>query len=254
MPRPCDQAPQPAPDLENSLSPVYARVQLGLGQKAWAVIGASADPDSAACDQILTFALIWFDYLRRRQQRRVLRGRKVFLERSRTRVIGKGLAFRNRVSFRFDLYEFDAAGHVRAIGPLDHGNLMIELNPCLPVPVSAEPVAAWVQQLTALPGVEALSRAHGLLSLRVRCIEFATTGRGVNTSVLDRQSPVGPESFDPVMMLARELAPTIAQRRRRDPKSWLEAQVRYHLASSTARRCQSTSTVMFQPSPGRTGT
>ena len=83
-----------APDLENSLSPVYARAALGLGHEAWAVIGGSADLDSARCDQILTFGLIWFDYLRRQEQRRVLRGLKVFLPRSRTQVTANRLVCR----------------------------------------------------------------------------------------------------------------------------------------------------------------
>ena len=226
-----------APDLENSLSPVYARAALGLGHEAWAVIGGSADLDSATCDQILTFGLIWFDYLRRHEQRRVLRGLKVFLPRSRTQVTANRLAFLNRAAFHFELYDFDAAGRVRRIDERDYGNLATELSPCLPASVPEEPVAAWVQQLTALPGVEGLPRADGLLSLRVRGIQFAIAGRGVMTSGLERQLPVGPESFDRVMTLARELArlrspaaaDTLNPLYRRYPESWLESQVRSDL-------------------------
>ena len=226
-----------APDLENSLSPVYARAKLDLGHEAWAVIGGSAELDSASCDQILTFGLIWFDYLRRREQRRVLRGLKVFLPRSRSQVTANRLAFLNRASFHFELYDFDASGHVRRVDDRDHGNLATELRPCLPVFAPEQPVADWVRQLAALPGVEALPRSDGLLSLRVRGIQFAIAGRGVMTSGLERQSPVGPENFDRVMTLARELArlrspdttDTTGPLYRRHPESWLESQVRCDL-------------------------
>ena len=226
-----------APDLENSLSPVYARAALGLGHEAWAVLGGSADLDSAGCDQILTFGLIWLDYLRRHERKRVVRGLKLLLPHSRTQVTANRLAFLNSASFRFELYSFDAAGDVRRMDERDYGNLATELRPCLPASLPEEPVAEWVRRLMALPEVEGLPRADGLLSLRVRGIQFAVAGRGVMTSGIERQMPVGPESFDRVLTLARELArlrsadapDTSNPLYRRYPESWLESQVRRDL-------------------------
>ena len=52
-------------DLEHSLSPAYPRALLRQGASAWAAIGAS--PDAFHCDGVLTFGLIWLDYLRLRE-------------------------------------------------------------------------------------------------------------------------------------------------------------------------------------------
>ncbi len=52
-------------DLEHTLSPAYPRALLRQGASAWAAIGAA--PDASHPDGVLTFGLIWLDYLRRRE-------------------------------------------------------------------------------------------------------------------------------------------------------------------------------------------
>jgi hypothetical protein len=54
-----------AADLEHSLSPAYPRALLRQGASAWAAIGVAAD--AVHPDGVLTFGLIWLDYLRRRE-------------------------------------------------------------------------------------------------------------------------------------------------------------------------------------------
>lgn len=53
------------PDLEDSLSPSYPRALLRQGASSWAAIGASSDLFHS--EGVLTFGLIWLDYLRRRE-------------------------------------------------------------------------------------------------------------------------------------------------------------------------------------------
>ena len=48
-------------DLEHTLSPAYPRALLRQGATAWAAIGAAADASHP--DGVLTFGLIWLDYL-----------------------------------------------------------------------------------------------------------------------------------------------------------------------------------------------
>ena len=55
-----------AADLEHSLSPAYPRALLRQGASAWAAIGVGAD--AVHPDGVLTFGLIWLDYLRRRER------------------------------------------------------------------------------------------------------------------------------------------------------------------------------------------
>ena len=56
-------------DLEHSLSPAYPRALLRRGAAAWAAL--AAPDDLIAADPALTFGLIWFDYLRVREQHRL---------------------------------------------------------------------------------------------------------------------------------------------------------------------------------------
>ena len=55
------------PDLHHSLSPAYPRALLRRGNQAIAAIGAGED--AIDIDGVLSFGLIWLDYLRRRETR-----------------------------------------------------------------------------------------------------------------------------------------------------------------------------------------
>ncbi len=64
-------------DLEHSLSPAYPRALLRQGTSAWAAIGAA--PDAANPDGVLTFGLIWLDYLRQREPSLAIHGLILYL-------------------------------------------------------------------------------------------------------------------------------------------------------------------------------
>lgn len=195
-----------APDLEHTLSPSYTRGTLSLGREMWAVIGVPADLSAGAADQILSFGLIWFDYLRNRERGRVLAGLKLFVPEGRARSTANRLAWLNAHVLRSELVEYDAAGSVRRCDEQDYGNLATELRPCLPKTVLEEPVAGWLRELRLVPGMEAVQRPDGLLSLRVRGVPFAAAGRGVLTYGLETRTPVGPQGIAPVLQLARDLS------------------------------------------------
>lgn len=226
-----------APDLEHTLSPSYARGALSLGQEMWAVIGVPADLSAAATEQILSFGLIWFDYLRNREQDHLLAGLKLFVPKGHSRSTANRLAWLNSHVLRAELIEYDAAGNVHRCDEQDYGNLATELRPCLPETIPGEPVADWMRALRLVPGVEAVQRSDGLLSVRVRGVPFAVVGRGVLTYGLETQTPVGPQGIEPVLRLARELsrfrAPDAVDVQnplyRRHPETWLESQVRRRL-------------------------
>ena len=226
-----------SPDLQHSLSPSYVRGKLRIGHEAWAVIGAPPDLSLASTDQILSFGLIWFDYLRSRAQDHILAGLKIFLPRKRTRCTANRLAWLNPRVMQSELMEFDGAGNTRQVEKHDYGNLATKLRPCLPETVPEEPVATWVREILTIEGVEAVRRTDGLLGLRVRGTPFAAVGRGVMTYGLDQQTPLGTEGIGSVLTLARELArfrsgdaaDTQNALYRRHPEAWLESQVRRQL-------------------------
>ena len=226
-----------APDLEHSLSPSYVRGVLRRGHQAWVVIAAPPGASVTANDQILTFGLIWFDYLRARADNYVLSGLRIFVPRGRARTTANRLAWLNPRVLRAELVEFGDAGNVERFDQQDYGNLATELRPCLPETVPEEPVAGWVRELLSFEGVDAVGRPDGLLGLRVRGTAFATAGRGVMTYGLGSQTPVGPQGVESVRRLARELArfrsanpaDTRNQLYRNHPETWLESQVRRNI-------------------------
>src|SRR5205085_12048634 len=64
-------------DLEHSLSPVYPRALLKRGALGLAAIGAA--PDALDSAGVLSFGLIWLDYLRARERRIAMEGLVLFL-------------------------------------------------------------------------------------------------------------------------------------------------------------------------------
>ena len=228
-----------AADLEHSLSPLFVRGLLSRGQQAWAVIGASRSIGQGACDQILSFALIWLDLLRQRTHRQVLCGLKIFLPHLHSTTTANRLAFLNQASVGFELYEFDRRGNLTRIDERDYGNLSTELPPGSPIPTPAEPVARWVSELLANPDVDAITRPDGLISLKIRGVGFALAGKGVMTYGLEQQRPVVPHKFPEVVALAKHLAhfrsPGAADPEnplyRKYPERWLESVARRRLST-----------------------
>ena len=228
-----------AADLEHSLSPLFVRGLLSRGQQAWAVIGASRGLGQPGCDQILSFALIWLDFLRQRTRREVLCGLKIFLPHPHSTTTANRLAFLNRTSFGFELYEFDRRGNLTRIDERDYGNLSTDLPPCSPIRTPAGPVAGWVGELLAHPDVDAIPRPDGVISLKIRGLEFALAGKGVMTYGLDQQRPLVPHKFREVLALVKHLAhfrsPGATDPEnllyRKYPERWLESVARRRLSA-----------------------
>ena len=70
--------------LEHSLSPAYPRALIRKGASGWAAIGAGPESD---VDGVLTFGLIWLDYLRARERRITVEGLAVVLPEGEEYVI-----------------------------------------------------------------------------------------------------------------------------------------------------------------------
>ncbi|HZS52550.1 MAG TPA: hypothetical protein VFA54_16905 [Bryobacterales bacterium] len=228
-----------APDLEHSLSPAYVRAFLTKGTSALAAI--AADPEAGAgstraavCDQILSFGLIWLHYLRHRERRRTVEGLKIFLPQGRTAATSSRLAFLDRERASCELFAFDSQGFTSPLDEKNYGNLATSLDPASPVPQPAGPVAQWIRRLIDEFGAEAVARPDGVLSIRLRGLEFARAMERQMTYGVGDERPVTGGNFYEVEALARR----IAEERRADaapresafyhmaPEKWLESMVR----------------------------
>jgi hypothetical protein len=223
-------------NLEFSLSPTFPRAFLRSGQHGWAAIACPPDGDAAA---VLSFGLIWLDYLRHRERRLVVEGLAVYVGAGRERACALRLLCLDPTAARFDLFTYTAEDYVAPIDPRDHGNLDTRLDPCRrPEPNQPDP---W-QDLAAIPGVERVLKHDGRASLRVRGIEFAELAAGQLEYGLHERHTAQPHHRAEIEALARELAdirsPRAGNREhplfRQSPEAWLESQVRAHLETLDA--------------------
>jgi hypothetical protein len=125
------------PDLEHSLSPVYPRALVARGGIGWAAI--AAPPGQA--DGVLTYGLIWHDYLRRRERRVLVEGLALFVPEGSESTACWRAACLNRSLLKVAVFRYDAQGWEEPVeGP--PGNLAAKLEAAS----SETPVRKWAGQ------------------------------------------------------------------------------------------------------------
>jgi hypothetical protein len=118
-----------SPDLENSFSGVYARGCMHEGSRAWAVMAVAPGESAAAIEGILTFGVLWLDWLRGHGQVRAIEGLRFFVPE------GAGSCVRERCaaissSAGIEIFEFRAVdGRMLKMDCADTGNLKSFLVP-----------------------------------------------------------------------------------------------------------------------------
>ncbi len=216
------------PNLEHSLSPAYPRALLTRGQSGMAAIAASREAD---CDGVLTFGLIWLDYLRRRERRLTIESLAIFVPAESARATALRLL---HLSGKFRLFTFDRHDFVTEADPRDAGNLDTRLEPCR----TARGDAPHLDKLRAIEGVQQVELQDGNLSLRMKGIEFARTagaevlfGFQLDRSV--KRASLQAHNVEEAARLARDLSAMrdnpASPLHRRVPEAWLEGVVREQL-------------------------
>jgi hypothetical protein len=226
-------------DLEHSLSPAYPRALLRQGSSAWAAIGADADPFHS--DGVLTFGLIWLDYLRRRDPSLVIHGLILYLPAGREKTTCLRLLFLNPKVAQYQAFIYTEEGLEEGIDLRDYGNLDTRLEPCKRrLPSELDVMLAPIR---SLPGVETIDRSDGEMSLRVHGLEFARTSAGTFLAGLQARRAIRSSNVEEVLQLAAELArlrsSDAADRQNplylRNPEAWIESQVRNQIEEVDAR-------------------
>ena len=215
------------PDLEHTLSPAYPRALIRQGAECWAAIGASADPFHA--ERVLTFGLIWLDYLRAREPALAIRGLILYVPAGQEKITCLRLAFLDPNAARFDVFDYDQEGAEARVDLRDYGNLDTRLEPCSRrVPGELD---ATVAAILEVEGVEAVMRPDVEYSLRVRGIEFArTAGKELLAGIYRKSSRTLQEAVDVARNLARLRSADAIDRLNplylANPEAWLESEVR----------------------------
>ena len=222
--------------LEHSLSSLYPRALLRRGQAALAAM--AAPPEGVDVSGILSFGLIWLDYLRHRETRLSVEELTLFLPQGLERGACLRLRFLNPKAARFRAYVYSAEDYAEAVDLADYGNIDTRLDPFRdPARALTSRVLGWTERLTRLPHVEQVARPGGALSLRVRGLEFARAAEDALHFGLTHPTAAEESSLPEIERLARELArlrsPDAPDREnplyRMQPECWLESQIRVHL-------------------------
>jgi hypothetical protein len=208
-------------DLEHTLSPAYPRALLKQGATAWAAIGAPAESGNPG--GVLTFGLIWLDYLREREPGLAIQGLVLYLPASHAKTTCLRLLFLDPAAAEYRVFVFDAGGLEERIDLQDFGNLDSHLEPYRR--------RAFDAPFVRHPDVETIARGDGELSFRVRGLEFARTAGPDLLLGLERKhagNAAGARIW--ADELARVRSPEAADRGHplylKSPEAWLESQVR----------------------------
>lgn len=216
-----------AANLEFSLSPAYPRAFLKHGQHAWAAIACPPDGDPAG---VVSFALIWLDYLRAREQRLVVEGLAIYTPAGREREAALRVLCLDSGKARFEIFSYTEADVIERVDPRDHGNLDTRLERCRR-PDPNLPVAD-------LPGVERVPKHDGRVSLRVRGVEFGEIADGTLRFGLEERVAARPHHAPEIRTLIAEIDRARSDRDhplyKQYPEAWLESIVRSQMETLDA--------------------
>jgi hypothetical protein len=214
------------PDLQHSLSPSYPRAFLRKGNAGVAAIGAAED--SLAPEGVLSFGLIWLDYLKRRESRVVTETLAIFVPQDAAATTCHRVRYLSGA--QFCVFVHDCGGHEDAVDPRDYTNFDTRLDPFRAGPAEHP----WVRRLASMEGVDQRAAGDGSVSLAVRGLEFARASAGELRFGIDQKQVAGAANLNEIEELVRGLdrmrANSAADRQNplylRHPEAWLESQVR----------------------------
>ena len=165
-----------SPDLEHSLSPVYARGLLRAGQSAFVVLGVSAEETQSNVDAALTFGILWLEHQRQHLAgRAVVEGLKLFLPPGRSQIVLERAAHLNPEAAKWQLYELDERlESAEAIDLADTGNILSRLARAIDMRAAHERFAASIHRIRALvPTAEITVESASEIVFRLHGLEFA---------------------------------------------------------------------------------
>jgi hypothetical protein len=223
------------PDLQHSFSPAYSRALVRYRGVGWAAMGVP--PEQRDVDGVLSFGLIWLDYLRKRERRIAVQGLALFLPEGKQRETCLRLLHLSAADVQWSVFIY-GDGFEEPVDLRDYGNI----ETVLPVQRSGAFAPDWMLPVASESGVETVSQPDGGVSWRVNGLTFASfsgsqVSFGVETVTTASASNV-PEIVGLCRELMRRRSPEAVDRRSslflRNPESWLESRVRSRIVDLDA--------------------
>lgn len=210
-------------NLEESLTPAYARAFLRMGPTGTAAIGIP--PDNSDPGAAIAFGLIWLDYLRRREPGITIRRLLFFTPQESEALVFARSRWLRRDHVDAAVLVYDARDRVCSVDDPGAGNANGTLLPCRRAPES--------DFQFDLPGVDCLRQSDGSVRFEVKGLEFARWSDGKFSCGIGRKRRCSPET---VAAMAREVVRVRAEENDdrqhplylQYPEGWMESQVRLH--------------------------
>ncbi|HKF53242.1 MAG TPA: hypothetical protein VKB26_13085 [Candidatus Acidoferrales bacterium] len=239
-----------AADLKRSFSARYTRGVMSEGRSTWAVMAAAASENSVTFDGILSFGLLWLDWLRNHADRRAIEGLRLFLPEGQARATMERARALNPI-VNLDVYEFGKHDlRIHRVEPSGRGNVESWLTPRRDAELVLAAADETIKRLRALLPQEAhaieVSVPAGTrdVCFRFRGLEFARQSEGrMYCGLGDDRSLVrgadAPELAQFLGKLARSRSSTTSDANnslyRMAPERWLETMVRLDPTKLDAR-------------------
>lgn len=217
-------------DLQRSFSGLFPRARLTKGRQTVAAMACASSEDEPA---FLTFALIWFDYVRRASRQDSPVSLQLFLPEGSGALTAQRLNWLHTETLRTRIFLFNEHGSAGEVDGKDLGN--IETHVSATHPVSYEQFAEAILALRSYADVSCHTELRGALSFRFRGIEFARVEGGrFLLGTKDRQHVIADYRARAEVYLEhlRELTDSRhAERGLSAPERWLESAVRAHISA-----------------------
>ncbi len=226
-------------DLQHSLSPSYPRALLRKGTAGLAAIGSAED--ALDVDGVLTFGLIWLDYLRRRETSSLpVQGLAILVPAGKEATTCHRVRHLDSSAAACAVFVHFPDGSEEAVDPRDYTNFDTRVDPCRrTLAETPTHLLDWVDRIAAIDGVDRREHPDGSVSLAVHGLEFARAGGARMIFGLDSKHEVSSDTqlaqaqVNEIEALAHGLASGRTARTAhqhplysRNPEAWLESQVR----------------------------
>jgi hypothetical protein len=223
----CDLTSEP--DLEHSLSPRYPRALLRKGATGWAAIGA---PPGDSVNGILTFGLIWLDYLRARERRITIEGLALFLPADHLTITCLRLQHLNPRAAQFTVYAHCDDGYEERVDTADSGNLETRLERCRShAPERRTEIDQWIESIGSHGDVECIAR---LEFGRATDRDLFWGLEGKRTATASDVPEIGRMAAELTRIRSAGSADRANPLYTRNVENWLESQVRRELSEIDA--------------------
>ena len=158
------------PDLQRSFSSAFPRARLTRGTHT---VAAMACPAKEMEPGLLTFALVWHDYLRRQMEADSSLSLALFLPAGAGALTAHRLRWLTGASLRPRLFLFNEHGAAGEVDPADLGNLQTRVASQYLAPQIPTELKQLLERLAFIEGVGWSPGLDGSVSITCRGLEFA---------------------------------------------------------------------------------